>query len=416
MTSMHTATVNEAFYRPLKGLADHSPHAKRCPELPDEDFILLGVQRVLESSESGRAFLQEHGLRFQNTPDHNNYFAALRSGRRCAVLRDVNAVLVRAFDLALPDRLADMPELETYECFALDGHWHKAAAHDPKHEDSKIAVGHFYGLNLRTHTLGHLAAGQGLHEHDMSALKRIKPKGLRHGVPKGKRVIIVYDKAGIDFDYWKRCRQECAVYFISHVKENMAYDWIDSVEWDRSDARNHGVTEDRRVRTREGHLLRIVRYTDPRSGETYEFLTNEPDLPPGVIVELYRRRWEAEKVFDQIKNKLGEKKAWATSLVAKEAQAQLIAMTHNLLLFYEHTLETRHGIKNEAEDERRRQRTEAAEKECAQAGKPLSMLVVRAQRATQRSVKFIRWLRQSIRDNVAEATATLRLKQLYAMS
>jgi len=413
---MHTATVNEAFYQPLKGLAHHSPHAKRCPELPDEDFIVLGVQRVLESSESGRSFLQEHGLRFPNTPDHNNYFAALRSARRGLVLGDVNRALVAAFDVALPDRLADMPELKTYECFALDGHWHQAAAHDPRHEDSRMAVGHFYGLNLRTHTLRHLAAGQGLHEHDMSALKRIKPRGLRQDVPRGKRVIIVYDKAGIDFDYWKRCRQECAVYFISRVKENMAYDWIDSVAWDRSDARNHGVTEDRRVRTRDGHAMRIVCYTDPRSGESYEFLTNEPDLPPGVIVELYRRRWEAEKVFDQIKNKLGQKKAWATRLVAKEAQAQLIAMTHNLLLFYEQTLETRHGIKNEAEDQRRRQRTQAAENKCAQAGAPLSPLVVRAQRATQRSVKFIRWLRQSIRDNVAEATAMLRLKQLYATS
>src|ERR1035437_9437636 len=48
-----------------------------------------------------------------------------------------------------------------------------------------MAVGHFYSLNLRTHTLRHLAAAEGLHEHDMSALKRVKPKGLRQGVPKG---------------------------------------------------------------------------------------------------------------------------------------------------------------------------------------------------------------------------------------
>ena len=111
----------------------------------------------------------------------------------------------------------------------------------------------------------------------------------------------------------------------------MVFDWIESVPVNETDPRNHGVTEDRRVRTRDGHLLRIVYYTDPQTAEEYEFLTNEPDLPPGVIVELYRRRWEAEKVFDEIKNKLNEKKAWATSLVAKETQAQLIAITHNLL-------------------------------------------------------------------------------------
>ncbi len=314
---MPASTVNERFYQPLEGLHSDSPHARPCPELPDGDFLRLGVQRVLEAAESGRGFLQEHGPGFDAAPSHHNYFAAWRSPRRCALLRDVSRTLLAQSDTRLLDRLADVPELSPYECFAQDGHWHKAAAHDGRHEQSKMAVGHFYSLNLRTHTLSHLTAAHGLHEHDMSTLKRLKrlkPKGLRQGVLKGRRVLIVYDKAGIDFFYWKRCRQECAVYFLSRVKENMVYDLVDRVEWDRTDARHHGVTEDRHVMTREGHLLRIVCYTDPLTGQSYEFLTNALDLPPGVVVELYRRRWVAEKVFDQIKNKLGEKKAWATSL------------------------------------------------------------------------------------------------------
>ena len=90
-----------------------------------------------------------------------------------------------------PARLADLPELARYEVFAADGHWHKAAAHDPRHDGVKMAVGHFYSLNLRTHTLRHLATGQGWHEHDMSALKRSKPHGLRQHVPTGRRVLIV---------------------------------------------------------------------------------------------------------------------------------------------------------------------------------------------------------------------------------
>jgi hypothetical protein len=412
--TQNPTTVDNAFFQPLCGLAMASPHTRPCPEFSDEACIRLGVQRVLEMSVSGRGFLQEHGLRFENTPGHSNYFAALHSPRRCALLRGVNLALLTAANATLHDRLTDIPELARYECFAQDGHWHQAAAHDPRHEGSKMAVGHFYSLNLRTHTLRHLAAAQGLHEHDMSALKRIKPKGLRQGVPQGKRVLVVYDKAGIDFGYWNRCRRECAVYFLSRVKENMVFDWIASIPWDRSDPRNHGLTEDQRVLTREGHLLRIVSYTDPQTGETYEFLTNELDLPPGVVVELYRRRWEAEKVFDEIKNKLGEKKAWATSLVAKEAQAQLVALTHNLLLTYEQTLETEHGVTNQAEDQRRAKRTKAASKKCAEAGQPLSALVARARRATQRSVKFVRWVRQSIRDQAAEAVAVLRLEALYA--
>ena len=407
-------TVDEAFFHPLLGLAAGSSHAWPCPEFPDADYVYCGVQRVLESCESGRAFLQEHGHRWKNTPTQSNYFATLHSKRRVALLADVNRSVLGSANKLLPDRLAEIAELAGYDCFAADGHWHKAAAHDARHEGTKMAVGHFYSLNLSTHTLRHLAAGQGWHEHDMSALKRIKPKGLRQGVPQGRRVLIVYDKAGIDFAYWKRCRQECAVYFLSRVKENMILAWEQSTGWDKTDPRNHGVFEDIRVRTRDGQALRMICYVDPISGKAFEFLTNEMDLPPGVLVELYRRRWNVEKVFDAIKNKLGETKAWASSLTAKETQAQFLSLTHNLLLLYEQALETHHGVENHSEDQRRQKRTEHCVATRAKVGKPISTLILQARRATQRSVKFIRWIRQSIRDQVAEATAVPRLKLLYA--
>jgi len=44
----------------------------------------------------------------------------------------------------------------------------------------------------------------------------------------------------------------------------------------------------------------------------------------------------------------------------------------------------------------------------------LSTLVSATRAATQRSVKFIRWLRQSLRDRLAEADAAPRLSELYA--
>ena len=409
-----TTTVNEQFLQILEQASASAPSRRPCPEFPDQLWVQMGVQRVLEASESGRGFLQEHGLRFDHPPSYNNYFASLKSQRRRDLAREVNQEIISRVKARVCDRLADIPELSRYACYAADGHWHKAAVHDPKHEGRKMAVGHFYALNLRTHTLRHLAAGQGLHEHDMSALKRIKPKGLRQGVARGTRVLIIYDKAGIDFDYWNRCRRECAVYFLSRVKENMMFEWIEDRSWDKSDARNQGVLVDCQVRSREGHVLRLTMYQDALSGEVYEFLTNEMDLPPGVIAELYRRRWEAEKVFDAIKNKLGQKKAWGTTLVAKEAQALLIAITHNLLLFYEQDLERRYEVRNVAEDQRRSQRIELAQRACAKTGLPLSSLVVRVRRATQRSLKFVRWLRHALRERLAESLAVAQLKQLYA--
>jgi hypothetical protein len=414
-TASDHATVSELFFQPLEQALATASSLWPCPEFPDDVWIHLGVQRVLEASESERGFLQEHGLRFDNPPGYNNYFASLRSERRRDLAREVNGNLIATVEVKVGDRLAGIPELARYACFAADGHWHKAAVHDPRHDGTKMAVGHFYALNLRTHTLRHLAAGEGLHEHDMSALKRIKPKSHRQAVPKGTRVLIIYGKAGIDFDYWDRCHRECAVYFISRVKDKMVFEWIEDCTWDQSDARNPGIIVDCKVRSRAGRVLRLVIYQDPLSGKVYEFLTNEPDLPPGVIAELYRRRWEAEKVFDQIKNKLGQKKAWATTLVAKETQALLIAITHNLLLCYEQDLEDRHQVLNTAEDERRGKRMASAERACTKIGWPLSSLVLAARRATQRNLRFIRWLRHAIRERLAEAPAVARLKELYVV-
>jgi hypothetical protein len=408
-------TVNEVFFQPLAEAVAKASNLWHCPEFPDDVWMHMGVQRVLEASESGRGFLQEHGLRFDNPPDYSNYFASLKSERRRDLAREVNRLLIATIEARVGDRLAGIPELRNYACFAADGHWHKAAVHDPRHDGSKMAVGHFYAVNLRTHTLRHLAVGEGLHEHDMSALKRIKPKGLRQEAPKGTRVLITYDKAGIDFTYWDRCRRECAVYFISRVKENMVFEWTADCPWDQADARNAGVFLDCKVRTRAGQTLRLIMYQDPVTGTVYEFLTNEPDLPPGVIAELYRRRWEAEKVFDELKNKLGQKKAWATSLVAKESQALLIAITHNLLVAYEKNLEDQHSLRNTAEDERRRHRTKSAERTCATAGQPISPLILALRQATQRSLKFIRWLRHAIRDRLTEDAAIAHLRKLYAV-
>ena len=404
--------VNAAFFQPLARLAEQAASARPCPELSDDNWIELGLHRVLEPAGSGRGFLQEHGPRFEDTPKHSNYFASFQSSRRLALLGEVNAALLET--AGFDDRLGDLPELRDYEVFALDGHWHRAAAHDPLHNGVKMAVGHCYSLSLRGHQLRHLLAAEGLHEHDMSMLKRLQPRGLRHGVPKGRRVLIVYDKAGIDFGFWNRCRKECAIYFLSRPKEGMVFGWLEDRGLDANDSRNAGVTQDAVVLTRDGTKLRLIQYVEPATGGPYTFLTNDMDLPSGVLAELYRRRWDIEKVFDEIKNKLHEHKAWGTSPVARSAQAEFVALAHNLLLLYEQRLKREHGVENTAEDHRRARRQAELAELAARAGRPVTPMLLSLRAATQRSIKFIRWLRQAIRDRLAEEVAVPRLRQLYA--
>ena len=225
---------------------------------------------------------------------------------------------------------------------------------------------------------------------------------------------MLYGKAGMDFDYWQRCRHERAGYFLSRVKAGMVYGWPDNAAVAAHDPRNRGVTQDRRSLTRDGHRRRILGYTEPLVGQAYEFLTHEPDLPAGVLAELDRRRWEVEEVFDELKNKLRERKAWGTSLVAKSAQGQLVAIPHNLMLLYEGRLERAQGGSNGAEDQRRAQRTAGMVKLARKGSRPPSVLLAGVRVATQRSVKFIRWLRHALRENLTEAAAVPRLTTLYA--
>ncbi len=111
-----------------------------------------------------------------------------------------------------------------------------------------------------------------------------------------------------------------------------------------------------------------------------------------MIAELARRRWAIEKVFDQLKNKMAETKAWATTPTAKTMQAIFICITHQLLRALEHLLETHHDIRPERELRRRRNQIAAHEQTARENNRGFPSLRVAAVRLTQHTVKFLRWL------------------------
>ena len=63
--------------------------------------------------------------------------------------------------------------------------------------------------------------------------------------------------------------------------------------------------------------MRRIAYRDPATQEYDEFITSEMTLAPGLIAQFYRMRWDIEKVYDEVKNRLHEQKAWASSATAK---------------------------------------------------------------------------------------------------
>ena len=383
-------SVQSTFLTPLADLAASCAAFRHCPSLPDEAWLALGTMRALHDQVSGRAFLQQIGAQWSQCPERGHFFETLKSKRRLALCQQASAHVAR---LLIDDPFSHLECLQDFDLYAADGHWHGAAVHDAPIDASKRATGHFFALNLRTQALHHLTHAQGKKEHDMHALKRLALDTLRQHAPAGRKVFYAYDYAAIDYAQWKKWKQSGGIYFISLTKEKMDLTVVRPIPIEAQDPNVSGITADEIVETSKGITLRRIRYTHPATGEAHEFLTSELTLPPGVIAFLYLRRWDLEKVFDELKNKLGAQRAWASTDTAKQMQAHFLCLAHNLIQLFERHLAHEHHVRNEAEVKRRARRLADQQALAAARGTTLPQLVQTHQRLTQTSVKLYRWIR-----------------------
>ena len=165
------------------------------------DFIEMGIKRCVSASVTGRDFLQHRGDNGRKEVSVDLHFKGLQSERRLANLASINALVTPLLNQRVEDAFASIAELDGFAIYAGDGHYHAGAAHDAKRECSsgvmkKLAVGHFFMLNLRTHSMSHLAmadqSGTPKGEHDLHAIKRSEIQDLRMGEPKGRKVILAW--------------------------------------------------------------------------------------------------------------------------------------------------------------------------------------------------------------------------------
>ena len=411
--------VGSAFFAPLESALAASLQQRSCPDLSDEHWLQIGTLRCLLHVQSGRDFLQRLASFHPDLcPERSQFFESLKSERRRSLCSEVNTHLCAHIARTLPDALTPLPGLDGWDIFAADGHFHGAAAHDPVVDGSKRAVGHLYTINLRTHAMRHLSASDQVErkkEHEMRTLKRLSIDALRQGAPTGRKVLYAYDPACIDLNQWQRWKQGSGIYFLTVTKANMVLSTQGHLPYQREDSINAGILEDRLVASgTNGHLLRQISFVDVCSGRRFEYLTNEFQMAPGVLAQIYKMRWDIEKVYDEVKNKLHEQKAWATSATAKSAQAEFICLAHNLLLLMEHRLESKEGITNNAEAQRRAKRLAQAEAQAAKQGSVLPEGLRRIQRHTQRSVKLVRWVAARMFSIIPWSIACAALAKLYA--
>jgi hypothetical protein len=429
--------VGSEFFKPLIGFLDHSRFRRNCPALPDGLWLEAGIRRCLGLFQSGRDFLQDLAERHDTEILPTTFFESLKSKRRLALLSEILARFQSYMRRAMPDPFAAFKCLDDFDIYAGDGHFISAACHDkaaprkspaknkPAGRDAastatKYATGHLYSLDLRSHCMTHLTVSDQVErkkEHDMRALKRQDIQSLRQGAGKGRKALYIWDRAGIDFRQWHEWKQR-GIYFLSREKENMSLAILGVHPFDRTDPINRGIPADEIVSTSVGVALRRVTYQDSETGTVYTYLTNlPPGVPPGIVALLYKSRWDVEKVFDEFKNKLGETKSWASTANAKTCQARLLCLTHNLMTLMEEQIFRQAGIRNEAEIKRKAKTLAKRDEQSKRnGGGGLSVLQKCIQRLTQRTVKFIRWLKNHLDSRLSWARALARLAKIYARS
>lgn len=153
-------------------------------------------------------------------------------------------------------------------------------------------------------------------------------------LPEGS--ILVLDRGYVDFALFGLLIGG-GNYFVTRLKEGM--NWI--VREERAVPSRGGILRDALIEfqsrqaqvTLGQHLLRLVEWHDPKTGERYRFLTNHLEFGPTTIVRIYKDRWQIEVFFKTLKQQLKIKSFVGTTENALKTQIWTALITMLLLLW-----------------------------------------------------------------------------------
>lgn len=121
-------------------------------------------------------------------------------------------------------------------------------------------------------------------------------------LPKGS--IITFDKAYVDYEQYEAFTQS-SIWYVTRLKDNALYQARQ--EFDIPDEADSGVLKDEEIVLRYGdnqkleHRARRIAYWDNENNRLFEFITNNFELPAEKVALIYKKRWQIELLFKQLK-------------------------------------------------------------------------------------------------------------------
>ena len=158
----------------------------------------------------------------------------------------------------------------------------------------------------------------------------LKPAALDKGD------ILAIDRAYIDYKKFEELTKRGVVY-VTKMKKNLRYAILSDTMYQTPEGlmevRKQHITFTKELKEKGTviHHGRIIMYADERKHKLIRLLTNDMESDPSEIIAIYRKRWEIELLFKQIKQNFPLKYFYGESANAIKIQIW-VALIANLLL------------------------------------------------------------------------------------
>jgi transposase len=146
--------------------------------------------------------------------------------------------------------------------------------------------------------------------------------------------IITFDKGYVDYAQYEIFTQS-SIWYVTRLKDNAIYNA--RKEYDIPDNADTGVLKDEEIilyygdNKKQEHRARCIVYWDSSNSRLFEFISNNFELSAEKIALIYKKRWQIELLFKQLKQNFPLKYFLGDNENAIEIQIWT-AMLANLLI------------------------------------------------------------------------------------
>lgn len=173
--------------------------------------------------------------------------------------------------------------------------------------------------------------------HDHTFLKELN-------LEKGS--FVVFDKAYNDYNQYLEWTMK-DIYFVTRQKYNAVYKTI--LEFDLDDKTSDAVLKDELISVKKygkSIELRRVAFWDSEKEKIYEFITNNQEISPDTVADIYKHRWQIETMFKRLKQNFPLKYFLGDSQNAIEIQIWTALIIQLLMLVVQRKIKRKWAYSN----------------------------------------------------------------------